>query len=156
MIVDFVTPLLSPLLMSVSAVTPITQVEPPAIALGGAVGDKFSTAAFMDNEYDVNSTINSEVLEPNIILEALGNTEEDLPSEPTTMAQLKSQHSKLKSLICEHQKRLHSPKVILLDKLAANSVLELECLWAFNNTQFKLQTKLQKQKNAISNAPPRM
>jgi hypothetical protein len=107
------------------------------------------------SEHDVNTAIDSDVPEPNIVSE-LGDAEGDLPSQPATMAQFTSQHSKLKSLICEHQKRLRDPKVMLSDKSAANSVLELEYLQAFNNTRFELQTKLQKQKDAIMNAPPRM
>lgn len=131
-------------LPSLATLTPIMEGE--AIVEGPAA----------HSEHDVNTRIDSDVLEPDIISEELGDTEGDCPSEPATMAQIKSQHSKLESLICEHHKRLRDPKVMLSDKSAANSVLELEYLRAFNNARFELQTKLQKQKDAITNAPPRM
>lgn len=97
-----------------------------------------------------------DVPEPDTVSGELGDTDEDLPSEPVSLAQIKSQHAKLEHLIAEHQKRLRSPKVMLSDKSAASYILELEYLRAFNNTRFELQLKLQKQKDAIANAPPRI
>ena len=184
MIVDLVTPPLSPLLVAVPTVTPTAQVERCFIALGDMVDfcieesavmhlhspvlvGNVSSCAFVDPQpvpvpaspspsdtTELCTAIDSDIPEPNAILEELRDTKGDLAIEPVTMAQFKLQHSKLEGLICEHQKQLCGPKVMLSGQSVANFVLELEYLWVFNNSRFELQMKLQKQKDAIANAPP--
>ncbi|KAI0245283.1 hypothetical protein BJV78DRAFT_1158807 [Lactifluus subvellereus] len=128
MIVDLVTPPPSPPLMAMPAVTvtPMAQVEPLSIALGDMVDSHTEELAVMTRlhspasvdcqpvpvptsssspddmteSHTSNTAIDSDVPEPNIVPEELGDTEGDLVSEPATMAQFKSQHSKLESLIC--------------------------------------------------------
>jgi hypothetical protein len=70
--------------------------------------------------------------------------------------ELSAQHARLELLICEHQKRLWQPKVMILDPKAASAILDLEMLHRFNNWCHELQVKAQKQHEKIANAPPKL
>ena len=67
-----------------------------------------------------------------------------------------TQHARLELLICEHQKRLRQPKVTISDPKAASAILDLEILHCFNNRRHELQVKAQKQREKITNAPPKL
>jgi hypothetical protein len=67
-----------------------------------------------------------------------------------------AQHARLELLICEHQKRLRQPKVIISDPKAASVILDLELLHHFNNRRYELQTKAHKQRDKLANALPKL